>query len=275
MKEVLLRRKVDVRFPIDGSSISPDLFAGGSLGEIEDLPLLVGNREKRLGDIFEVSGETAEDPSNQAIRVVGGVRNFREIGKGMSGGVIKIEGDGGFNLGEGMEGGTIIVDGDAGSWVGSSMRGGLIEVLGDVENQVGASYRGKGQGMTGGRILIHGSAGYEVGSWMQGGFIHIKGNVGQFAGVHMRGGEILVEGDSEGRLGASMTGGKIVLLGRVPGILPSFSFEEIRKSARIGGERIKERFYFFRGDITEEGSGRLYVSVERNPHLKFYERLLE
>lgn len=275
MKEIVLEAKVDVRFPVDGSPISPDIFAGKSLREIEALSILVGNRERRLSDIFNILRETADTPSDQAIRIKGNVRSFREIGRGMTGGLIHFEGDAGSNVGEEMRGGRIVIDGDAESWLGSSMRDGLIEVHGEAGNQIGASYRGRGRGMSGGTIVIHGNAGYEVGSWMHGGFIHVTGNVGQFAGVHMERGAILIEGNSEGRLGAEMTDGRIVLLGRVPNILPSFTFEEIRDSARAGDQRFKGKFYFFRGDLNEEGSGRLYVSAEANPHLKFYERFLE
>jgi formylmethanofuran dehydrogenase subunit C len=275
LKEILLKVKSDVRFPADGGSISPNIFAGKALGEIEALPLLLGSKERRLCDLFEVSGETAEVSSDQAIRIEANVRSFREIGKGMTGGLILFEGDAGFNVGEEMRGGTIIVKGGAEAWLGSSMAGGLIEVHGDAGNQVGASYRGRGRGVSGGTILVHGNAGYEVGSWMQGGFIHVMGNVGQFSGTHMKEGEILVEGSSEGRLGAEMKGGKIVLLGKVSSVLPSFTFEEIRNRATAGNKEFRGKFYMFRGDINEDGAGRLFISSEANPHLQFYEKFLD
>lgn len=275
MNEIVLKLMADVRFPVDGSSISPDIFAGKTLREIKSLSLLVGNRERRLGDIFNVSGKIADASSDQAITIEGDVSSFREVGKGMTGGLIRFDGDAGFNVGEEMTGGTIVLNRDAKSWLGSSMMGGLIEVHGNAENQVGASYRGRGKGMSGGTIVLHSSAGYELGSWMEGGFIHVMGDIGQFAGVHMRGGEILIDGNSEGRLGANMTGGRIVLLGRTPNIVPSFTFEDIRKRARAGDKRFEGKFYLFRGDLNEGGSGRLYVSAEENAHLKFYEELLE
>ena len=274
LTEIVFKLRGRVRFPVDGSTITPDNFAGKSLEEIEGLTLLVGNREKRMGDVFEVLGETSGEPSEQTIRIVGDVGSFREIGKEMSDGLITFEGDAGFNVGEGMTGGKIVVEGDAGSWLGSSMGGGLIEVHGSAGNQVAAAYRG-GRGMTGGSIVVHGDVGFELASWMGGGFIHVMGNTGQFAGVHMSGGAIAIEGSSEGRLGASMTGGRIVLLGKVPKILPSFTFEEVRGRARAGEKRYEGRFYMFTGDLNEGGSGRLYVSAEGNPHLKFYEEFLE
>jgi formylmethanofuran dehydrogenase subunit C len=275
LKELSLIKRVEVRLPVDGREISPDNFAGRRIEEIEGLPLLVGNRERRIGDIFKVSGIPADEPSEQAIVITGETRSFRWIGRGMTGGLIRLEGDAGFNLGEEMTGGTINVHGSVEDWLGCSMGGGVIEVHGNAGNQVGASIRGRGKGMTGGAIMIHGDVGYEAGSWMEGGLIHVMGSAGQFAGVHMGGGEILIEKDSEGRLGANMRDGKIVLLGRIPQVLPSFTFEEVRDRATAGGKAYKGRFYLFRGDLTEEGNGRLFISAEANPHLSFYEKYLE
>jgi len=64
-------------------------------------------------------------------------------------------------------------------------------------------------------------------------------------------------------------------MGRAEGILPSFSIEEIRNAIRAGEERIAGPFYVFVGDLTEEGGGRLYISKERNPHLRFFESYIE
>lgn len=149
MKEVILRLKSDIRFPVDGSSISPDIFAGKSLLEIEALSVLVGNKNRVLRDIFEVSGEPAETASDQGILVAGNVTSFRSIGRGMSTGSMSFEDDAGFNVGEEMSGGTIKVKGSVELGAGTSMTGGVIEVQGNAGDQMGGSYRGKGKGMTG------------------------------------------------------------------------------------------------------------------------------
>jgi len=274
LREIVLKLVSDVRFPVDGASISPDVFAGKSVEMIKRLSILVGNREKRLSDIFQVSGEVADSVSDQGIVLAGNVGSFRGIGKGMSGGVIASDGDAGFNIGEEMSGGKITMKGSVGRGAGTSMKGGLIEVHGNAGDQIGGSYRGTGKGMSGGSIVVHGNAGYELGSCMQGGFICVAGKVGQFAGVRMRGGEILIEGSSEGRLGADMFGGKVVVLGRVPDILPSFTFEEVRNRATAGDKAFKGNFYLFRGDLNEGGSGRLFVSADANVHLKYYEKFV-
>jgi formylmethanofuran dehydrogenase subunit C len=109
---------------------------------------------------------------------------------------------------------------------------------------------------------------------MRGGVIKVYGNAGDFVGINMSGGEILVLGDCLDRSGAGMLSGKIVLCGHVSSILPTFTIEDVRKSVKVDGEKITGPFYRFTGDIADRGQGRLYVSKERNPHLKFYEKYL-
>ena len=71
-----------------------------------------------------------------------------------------------------------------------------------------------------------------------------------------------------------MLDGKIVIYGHVSSILPTFTIEDIRKSVKVDGEKIRGPFYRFSGDLANKGQGRLYVSKERNPHLRFYEKYL-
>lgn len=72
-----------------------------------------------------------------------------------------------------------------------------------------------------------------------------------------------------------MQNGKIVLLGKIPAILPSFTFEEVRNRATAGDKAFKASFYLFRGDLNDGGSGRLFISADANPHLKWYEKFIE
>lgn len=274
MKELVFTLKDVVRLPVDGFLISPDVVSSKTIREIQDMSILVGSREQKLSTLFKLTGDTSSTVSDQAVLVNGNVDSFRGIGKEMSGGTITVNGDAGPMLGEGMKAGTILIRGNVRLGAGSSMQGGLIQIDGSAEGQLGSSYRGKGQGMSGGTIVVNGGAGYEVGAYMTGGFINVKGDIGQFTGTHMKGGEILIEGASGERLGAEMTGGKIVLLGRIPEILPSFTFEEIRNRATAADRSFRASFYLFRGDVNENGNGRLFVSVDANPQLKFYEKYL-
>jgi len=109
---------------------------------------------------------------------------------------------------------------------------------------------------------------------MRGGTIKIHGDAGEFAGIHMQGGEILIMGNSHGRPGASMVKGKIAICGHVSSVLPTFTIEDLREKVKICGERIEGQFYLFEGDHAEGGSGRLYISRDRNPQLRSYERYL-
>jgi len=271
----MLVAKTKVRYPVDGSLITPNFFAGKRIDEIEELDLSVGNKKRGLCEFFEINGETSKNPENQAIVIDGDVRSFRGIGKGMVSGLIRLEADAGLYTGEEMVGGSIIVRGNADSWTGACMKGGSIEVYGNVGNQICSSYRGSLSGMSGGVVKVHGDAGYEIGAWMQGGLIHIEGNAKLFAGAHMRGGAILIEGDCGGRLGAGMTGGKIVLLGHVPSILPSFTFDGKWEDVKVGDVRIRQPFYRFTGDLNENGNGKLFISMKKNQHLKVYEKFIE
>lgn len=269
---ISLRPKSKFTVPVIAECISPDFLAGKSLEEMGKLEVWEGNRKRTLGELFEI--EVNGDKDEERVSILGNVGKVRRIGVGMTSGEIVIYGNVGTHLGEGMRGGTITVTGDAGSWAGSMMRGGTIEIHGGAGDYVGAPYRGSTEGMRGGTIIVHGDVGNEAGAHMRKGSMAIYGNAGQFVGFRMRKGAILVRGNADGRTGACMTGGKIVVCGVVESVLPSFTFEGIKKKAKFGEESVSGPFYFFIGDLTEDGSGRLYVSKDNNPHLGFYERLL-
>jgi formylmethanofuran dehydrogenase subunit C len=269
-----MRPKYLFQVPVEADSISPDVFAGKTLKEISALKLWEGNRQRNLGELFEIGGETEDKPEKQTVQILGDVHKVRRIGSGMSAGEILIHRDVGIHLGEEMRGGKITVGGNADSWTGAMMKGGIIEVKGNTADYLGAAYRGSVKGMKGGTIIIHGNAGNEPGLFMNEGLIEVHGSVGQFTGMHMKNGTIYVQGDSEGRAGAEMTGGKIVVCGGVPSILPTFGIDSVKSKVKINGKEATGPFYVFIGDITEDGEGKLYISQAANPHLKFYEQYI-
>jgi len=72
-----------------------------------------------------------------------------------------------------------------------------------------------------------------------------------------------------------MTGGTIVIGGFMESVLPTFTFEGIRKKVKIEeGEAVEEPFYLFLGDLVENGKGKLYISKTNNPQLSNYEKFL-
>jgi len=271
---VTLRPKYLFRVPVEAECITPNVFAGKNTDEIAKLPLWEANRQRALGELFEIDGDSTDKPENLRLHVHGDAGRVRRIGFGMSAGEIVVHRDIGTHLGEEMKGGKITVGGNAYSWTGAMMKGGTIEVKGNVGDYVGGAYRGSVKGMRGGTIIIHGNAGNELGCFMRKGLIKVYGNTAQFAGIHMKNGAILVMGGSEGRVGAEMTGGKIIVTGRVNEILPTFLIDGIKAKVKVDSDEVVGPFYLFVGDTAEEGEGKLYVAKSTNPHLKFYEQFL-
>ena len=195
--------------PLEADNITPDKLRGLGRAEIEKTPLQHGNRRVAIADFFAVDGDAADG----VIEVAGDdLGRVKFLGAGMSGGVLRVEGDAGEHLGAGLSGGEIFVSGDAADWVGPEMRGGRIDIRGDAGHAIGSAYRGAAVGMTGGEILIHGGARNEVGNGMRGGLIAIGGDSGDFTGVNMLAGTILVAGRLGIRSGAGMRRGSIVSL---------------------------------------------------------------
>ena len=271
-----LRPLRNFRFPVLAECISPDVFQGKTLNEIEALQVWEGNKQKTLGQLFKVEEVNTENqPDNPAIAVYGDVSKVRRIGLRMKSGEIIINGDVGMHLGEEMKGGKITLRGSAGGWVGSMMKGGIIEIHGNVGDYLCAPYRGSTEGMHGGRVVVHGNVGNEAGANMRKGVIKIYGSAGQFAGFRMHDGMIYVQGNCDGRAGAGMVNGKIVVGGCLESVLPSFTIDGIRPKVKIEESEVAEGpLYVFLGDIVENGNGKLYVFRKRNPHLNSYERFL-
>ena len=214
----ILTLKKRPHVPLEAEVLTPDRIGRLSNGEVRALPVVLGKRQCRLDDFFEVEGPGSED-----LEIRGDVGSVKWIGRGMTRGHITIAGDAGMHLGAYMKGGTIEVTGNASDWIGAEMRGGLIRVRGNAGGQIGAAYRGSPSGMNNGTILIEGSAGIEVGMRMRRGLIAVKGPVRDFAGLQMKGGTIVLIGGAELRTGAWMVRGTIIALMPVS-LLPTFAF---------------------------------------------------
>ena len=173
---ISLTPKYNFKFPVEGKNISPDVFKGKSVKEIESLEMWEGNRKLTVGELFEIS-DVGVSSDDFTIKIEGNIGSVRNVGADMSMGNIIVDGDVGMHLGEAMSGGMITVSGNAGSWVGSRMKGGTIEIKGNAGDYIGAAYRGSTDGMSGGTIIIHGDAGHEVGCFMKGGLIKILGKL--------------------------------------------------------------------------------------------------
>lgn len=261
MKEIILKVGEIPGIGLEAESISPDVFAGKDVGEIEELGVFVGNKKEKLGGFFRVEGGRVDDAGDLRIVVDGDVSRVKRIGQGMSAGEVLVKGGVGMHLGSGMSGGEIRVKGDAGSWVGMGMSGGEIVVGGDACNFIGSAYRGEHKGMCGGVIIIQGDVGSNIGGCMCGGMIKVEGNAGQFVGVRMQGGLIFVGGDVGSRVGAEMVKGTVVVGGLVDGMLPSFMVKGEVKKFMVDGREIRGDFTGYVGDLAEGGEGRVYVGA--------------
>ena len=215
---IVVTLKKELATPLEVEALSPDVISGLAHAEILDLPAFLGNRQRRLGDFFEVEGERSA-----SLELHGDLGQVKWIGHGMTQGDIAIHGNAGMHLGAAMSGGTITVHGDAADWLGAEMSGGLIHVHGNAGGQVGAAYRGSAVGMRGGEILIDGSAGIEVGMRMRRGLISVRGQTGDFAGLQMKGGTLFLFGRAGIRAGAWMARGTIVAFEPLK-LLPTFLY---------------------------------------------------
>lgn len=259
MKEIVLKPTELPEVGLIADTIRPDVFAGKTISEINSLEVFCGNRRQKLGDFFEISGDTTDDPEDIRIVIDGNASKVKMIGKKMKAGEIVVKGNAGMYAGAYMRGGRVTVEGDADSFAGQKMGGGALIIKGNAGDYLGASYRGDWRGMKGGNIIVEGSAGLETGLFMIGGKITIKGDCGSFAGVHMKKGLIVIEGSTPDRAGGEMTGGSIVVMGGTE-VLPSFRTGKEEKDLEIDGGKIKGTYQTYSGDHAERGAkGALYI----------------
>lgn len=259
MKKIILTPINQPDVGLIADEITPDTFAGKKIDEIRSMELLCGNREKKLGEFFEVSGGGAGEAKDIQIIIDGDISKTKMVGKNMKSGEIVIKGNAGMYAGANMRGGRMIIEGNADSFAGQKMRGGELVIKGNSSDYLGATYRGDWRGMKGGTITVDGNAGTEVGSYMVGGKITIKGNCGPFAGVHMKKGLIVIEGQAPKRVGGQMIGGSIVVQGDTE-VLLTFKLEKEEKGIKIDGEAFSGTYKIYSGDHAERGAkGTLYV----------------
>jgi len=211
--------------PLELEVFSPDVIAPLKNDAVRALPVFMGKRQYRLDDFFDVEGDGSDD-----LEVHGDVGRVKWLGRGMTRGRIRIEGDAGMHLGAYLKGGTIEVAGNTSDWVGAEMSGGLIRIAGNAGGQIGSAYRGSLTGMKGGAILIEGSAGIEVGMRMRRGILAVRGPVRDFAGLQMKGGTIVLMSGAEIRTGAWMVRGTIISMKPLR-LLPTFSYAALYQPA--------------------------------------------
>lgn len=271
MSEIILTPKEQPQVPLEANTIKPDDFAGKSIDEIKDLEIWYGNVTSKIGDFFDVEGESVDNPSEIKIIVDGDVYNTKRIGQGMTAGEIIVNGNVNMYVGAEMEGGSITVKGNASSWAGQNMRGGELTILGNAKDYVGSSYRGDWRGMSGGVLTVNGNVGNEIAEFMLGGKMIIKGDVAIMPGIHMNGGLLIIEGNVVARVGGEMNGGTIVVKGTIEEFLPGFEYMGIERDIEIEGVSFEGSYYKFIGDFAnKKAKGTVYAYVTNNTHIAPY-----
>ena len=218
-----LKLKVQSNYPLEAEVITPDTFIGKTEAEISELPVLLGNRSHKLGDLFSVEGDGSSE-----ITLEGDLSHVKHIGAEMTQGRIVVQGNVGMHVGAEMQGGEIEVHGNAADWAGAEMKGGKIHIHGNAGHGLGGAYRGSRHGMNRGLIIVEGNTGNETGALMRRGLIVVRGDVADFAGAFMLAGTLMVFGRMGGRPGAGMKYGSIIAFNQ-PELLPTFHFDCVYK----------------------------------------------
>jgi len=267
--EIKLKLKKQPIFPLEADSITPDNFAGKNIDEIKGLIIYHGKEEEKIGDYFDVSGESSEI-NDLKIIIEGDLSNIKRIGEKMTSGEIIINGNVGMHVGNQMKGGKILINGNADDWAGAMLKGGELEITGDAGNYIGSAYRGFWQGMENGLIKVKGKVGHESMLWARSSKgakkfpMLICGAADSLLGIHNHGGTIIVEGDVDRCAGADQAWGTIVIKGKVSRRLPSFKkMGETNEITLPNGDVIKGKFIEYSGDhaVSKETNGRLYIAA--------------
>ena len=255
---------------LDLSPLVSQNLQGLSLAEIAALELQNGKARRRVDEIFELSGDDAQ---NIVFNASSDKLDF--IGKQLEGGHIIVNGDVGAYLGLNMKSGSILVSGNTGIYSGCEMKNGLIEIQGNAGDFLGGALPGNKQGMKGGTILVKGNAGSRAGDHMRRGQILIEGNAGDYCGSRMLAGTIAVMGETGRYLGYAMRRGTL-LLWKQPSLSPTFNdcgshtlaflpilFASFRSlnSRFADSAQAFNRVQRFGGDMAETGRGEVLVKL--------------
>lgn len=209
------------RLPTDGMPIRPDQLASLSLDEVASLPIRVGNRPSKLGELFAIRG----DPSDASLTLLGDLSPIRHLARGMAAGRLVVEGDVGPYFAAELAGGEVDLIGDAAGWAAAGMTGGFLRIRGAAADYLGAALPHAVRGLRGGAILVDGRVGAYAGLAQRRSLIAIRGPVGPALGHGLIAGSIFAFGPVSRPIAAGMKRGTLVLhdpAGSVPELLPTF-----------------------------------------------------
>lgn len=202
---------------LDLSPLIPQNLIGKPAAEIAAIAVETTKDRTLIGDVFAIR---MGDPT--AIRIVGSSDRFDDIGRGMRGGVLVVEGDVGVRAGRLMAGGSLVIDGNTGPWAASGMTGGIIEIAGTAGDRLGGPLPGETAGMRGGVVVVRGDVGARAGDRMRRGTILVDGRAGASAASRMIAGTLIVRGGAGPLPGYLMRRGTLVLGAPCEALSPTF-----------------------------------------------------
>lgn len=269
MRPLSFTLKIQPKFTLDLSPLTPDKLSGKTNSQIKRISLQYGKQKISVEDLFTVSGD---DHVN--IKFTKGSENLLSVGRKMSHGTIEVNGNTGDFTGQYMQGGKLLIKGNAGAWVGNRMSNGRIEITGNVGDYLGAGLPGEPHGMSNGMIIISGNAGDRVGDRLRRGYIIIRGKAGDYCGSRMVAGTIIVL-DKIGKYpGFGMRRGTIIMAKRPTHIPATFKncgdlkMQFLRLLFKQLAELGKEYTFFnkyvpeahrYAGDLSSNGKGELLI----------------
>jgi formylmethanofuran dehydrogenase subunit C len=204
---------------LDLSPLLPEHLAGLTAEAVAAIPLVCGNRQLRVDEVFEVAPAESE-----ALVIRNQGARLDHLGNGMTAGELILDGDAGAYAGLAMSGGRLTIRGQAGPFAGAAMQGGILEIGGNAGDWLGGGLPGERRGMTGGLILLRGDAGRRAADRQRRGVILIEGNAGDFLGARMVAGTTIVLGEAVGRFpGFAMKRGTLLLRHGARQMLPTFA----------------------------------------------------
>jgi len=200
---------------LDMSAFTPQRLEGLSTAEIARIPIHVGNRSEKAGDLFNIRGTSGE-----RLTLAPAAGNLDNLGAGMQRGELRVEGDAGRGAARHLAGGTVSIAGNSGDEAGTGMSNGRLIIGGDAGERLGGPQIGETRGMSGGLIHVLGNTGARAGERLRRGLILIGGDAGDYCAANIIAGTLAVLGQAGKMTGTGMRRGTL-LLTRAPVSLPS------------------------------------------------------
>ncbi len=273
MSIVTLTLKSPLSLRVDVSSLLPHVLESMSVNAIEVMPLMMGNRDVKVGDLFNVAKRTT-DTAQAILHIVGDAAKLDHIGAAMQSGMLIVEGDAGDFAGREMKNGNLHIHGSTGLYAACSARNGTITIGSNAGDWLGAPLPGGTYGLRGATVIVRGNAGARAGERMRRGLICIDGNAGTFCASRMVAGTICVAGKVGERPGFGLLHGSLLLTQEPEHMLPSFGdcgVHDFGFLKLLAPELVKHRAKFakvleksakarrFAGDLAVDGKGELLI----------------